>query len=192
MPRILPDRGSFFEGLALFALGSIAGSVLITLLYLSHPRAAAPIAEAATRVVVAKVEAAQSAGLGLEVGILLSNLLALGIIVLFPAFAYRVERDRRFAYSTVPRLMMVLIGFESIGITSPPLSDTASYLFFLLYLLPHGVLEFSSLAVAYTIAREGFSAARFGFAFLLLIPAAYIETNISLGFAEAALRVLSG
>ena len=192
MRQILPDGRSFFEGLALFALGSIAGSVLITLLYLAHPKAAAPIAEAATRVVIAKVEATQSAGLGLEVGILLSNLLALAVIVLFPAFAYRVERDRRFAYSTVPRLMMVLIGFESIGLTSPPLSDTVSYLFFLLYLLPHGVLEFSSLALAYTIAREGFNTARFGFAFLLLIPAAYIETNISLNFAGAMVQLLSG
>jgi hypothetical protein len=194
MHQLFPERRSFIEGLALLALGSVAGSVFITLLYLAHPRAAPTVANAATQVVTVKVEVAKSAGLGMEAGIFLANVLALGIIVLFPAFAYRVERDKRFAYSTVPKLMMVLIGFESIGLTSPPLLDLKRYLLFLFYLFPHGILEFSSIALAYTIAREGgFSqgvGARALVAFLLLIPAAYIEVHISLSFALQAMQVL--
>lgn len=196
MHGIFPERRDFIEGLALLTLGSVAGSIFITLLYLVHPGSAPAVASVAMQVVNTKVEAARSAGLGMEAGIFFANLLAVCIIILFPAFAYRVERDRRFAYSTVPRLMMVLIGFESIGLTSPPLLDLKGYVLFLLYLLPHGTFELSSLAIAYTIARKGgFSqgaGARALLALLLLIPAAYIEVHISLSFAQHTIQALPG
>ncbi|NOZ58952.1 MAG: hypothetical protein GXO66_05185 [Euryarchaeota archaeon] len=191
MGGALPGRKHFLEGLLLLALGSAAGSLAVTLLHLFSPGAAEAAGSAAASVVSAKVEAAQSLGLKLEAGILLSNTIALLAVLLFPELAYRLEGSGRFAYSTVPRLMMALIGFESIGLMSPPLLSSGSYLLFLLYLLPHGALEFSALAIAYAVVRERSPAVPGALlAFLLLIPAAYLEVHLSLSFARAALALL--
>jgi hypothetical protein len=191
MKGALPSGKRFLEGLLLLALGSAAGSLVVTLLHLLIPEAAEAAGSTAAGAVAAKVEAARSLGLELEAGILLSNTIALLSVLLFPVLAYRLEGSSRFAYSTVPKLMMVLIGFESIGLISPPLLSPGSYLLFLLYLLPHGTLEFSALAIAYAVVRERSPALPGALlAFLLLIPAAYLEVHFSMGFAGAALAML--
>ena len=143
--------------------------------------------------VTAKVKAAERVGLNMVAGIFISNAVAVFVILAFPSLAYRIERDRRFAYSTLPKLVMFLIGFESVGLASPPMVETARYLLFLLYLLPHGTLEFSALSLAYCIAKQGAPLKRLRsilLALSMLLPAAYIEVNFSLSFALHALHTL--
>ncbi len=177
--------GSYLQGLYLFAAGALAGVLGITLLYFLSPGAESVASDALSRVASAKVVVLERAGLRTELSILFSNLIAIAAVMSLPAAVYRLEGERRFAYERLPRLLMVAAGALSIGAFSPPLVSPL-FPFYLLYLLPHGVLEFSAIALAYTVATARvpeLSRQLAALSVLLLVPSSFIEVNLSMKFA---------
>ncbi|NOZ82908.1 MAG: hypothetical protein GXN98_03710 [Euryarchaeota archaeon] len=173
------------QGLCIFAAGGLAGVLAVTLLYLVSPGAESAASGAFAKVASAKVVLLESAGLKTELSIMFSNMLAIVAVMSLPALVYRIEGERRLAYERFPKLLMFAAGALSIGAFSPPLVSPL-FPFYLLYLLPHGVLEFSAVALAYTVATSRVPELRNQLAavsFLLLIPSSVIEVNVSMKFA---------
>ena len=157
----------------------------VTLLYLLSPAAEGAASGAVERVASAKVVLLESAGLQSELSIMLSNMLALLAVMSLPAVVYKLEGERSLAYERFPKMLMFAAGALSIGAFSPPLVSPL-FPFYLLYLLPHGTLEFSAVALAYTVATARVPELRMqlaAFSFLLLVPSSVIEVNVSMKFA---------
>jgi len=145
-----------------------------------------------------KVGFFESLGMTKTIAIFFANLVSSIVIISYPEIAIWYNRRRgggrgkdiTLYARTFPRVLLFSIGFLSIGLQLPPLSETVLFLFFLFYLLPHGILELFAIILAFSVPREyhqnparPFPFGRILVILLLLMTAAVIETNVSIPVA---------
>lgn len=188
--RALPSKGILKEGIFYLCLGVILGIAIVNVFSKTSPSVAPKMSSTAFKVVKTKVEIVQNFGLSTVFSIFFSNLLSCAVIIGVPEVFYRLNREVDIYLNLYPKVLIFSIGFLSLGLIFPPFTSFLSFLLFSLYLLPHGIFEFSALLFAYSIPRErklGFPVKRIYIIMVLLIISAFIETYFSMPFSAMIL-----
>lgn len=186
-----PSKRLFAEGAFFLLLGALLGVIIQTVLYTAAPTVAHSVTHASYTLIEAKVSIFEKLGFKTIFSILIINMVSCAVIIGFPELGLRYDNAPKLYIDTLPRLLMFVIGFVSLGLIAPPLKNVGLFLFFLVYLIPHGVTELSAIILAYTIPREyspderrTLPWGRIKMIILLLIYSAIIETYFSLPFAK--------
>lgn len=152
---ILPGRRLFLEGLGYLILGIICGMLVESALYQAAPEVAPVVSGAAFSVVAAKVGLFERLGLKIFLSIFLANLISCTVIMGYPEAGLRWDRKNSSLYVNIfPRAVLFFIGFISLGLIFPPITNPVGVLAFSLLIIPHGTLEFTAIILAYTVPRE--------------------------------------
>jgi len=173
----------FLEGMGLILTGYLFGILLQLVFVQIHPTSEAveSVKVHTTSYVVERQTVIVERGIPEEISIFLNNLLSIGVIVAFPKLSFRFTGDRYFSYRTIPRIALFFIGFVALSLPSP----LGSSIFFLAYLLPHGIFELSALALSFTAIRlELKDKIPIFLSLILLIPASFVEVNYSMKIAH--------
>ncbi len=189
-----PSKRLFAEGAFFLLLGTILGVIIQTLLYTAAPTVAHSVTHASYTLIETKVSIIEKLGFKKAFSILIINMISCAVIIGFPELGLRYDNTPKLYINTLPRLLMFVIGFVSLGLIAPPLKNIGLFLFFLVYLIPHGVTELSAIILAYTIPREyspderrTLPRGRIKLIILLLIYSALTETYLSISFARTVL-----
>lgn len=175
----------FLEGMGLILAGYLLGILLQMIFVKFHPTAGVVegVKVHTTGYIVERQAVLEKGGIPEELSIFVNNLLSVGVIMAFSRLSFRITGDRSFSYRTMPRIALFFIGFAALSLPSPLHSGG---LFFLVYLLPHGVFELSAFALGYTAVRLELRDRLLIFlSLVLLIPASIIEANYSLRIAHS-------
>ncbi len=162
------------------------GIVIVNIFFKTSPSVAPKVSNTAFKVVKTKVEVIKTIGISTVLSIFFSNLLSCIVIIGVPEIFYRLNKDVETYLNTYPKVLIFSIGFLSLGLIFPPFTSLFSFLLFSIYLLPHGIFEFSALLLAYSIPRErklGFPTKRIYLIIVLLLIAAFLETYFSMLFS---------
>ncbi|MFQ5887917.1 MAG: stage II sporulation protein M [Candidatus Hydrothermarchaeales archaeon] len=187
----LPSKKRMGEGAFFLLLGTFAGILIQTMLYKSAPTVAHNVTHASYTLIETKVSIFEKLGLKQVFSILFTNLISCVVIIGFPELGLRYDNSPKLYIDTFPRLVMFFIGFISLGLIAPPLTNLGLFLFFLVYLIPHGITELGALVFAFTIPREyspdikrSLPKGRVRLIVVLLIYSAVMETYLSVPFAK--------
>ncbi|MFQ5976084.1 MAG: hypothetical protein ACE5J5_07210 [Candidatus Hydrothermarchaeales archaeon] len=187
----LPSKRLFAQGAFFLLLGTLVGISIQTLLYKSAPTVAHGVTNASYTLIETKVSIFQRLGLKQVFSILITNLISCAVIIGFPELGLRYDNSPSLYINTFPPLVMFFIGFISLGLTAPPLAYPGLFLFFLVYLIPHGITELSAMVLAFTIPREYspdikriLPKERVRLIVILLIYSTVVETYLSIPFAK--------
>ncbi len=189
-----PSKRLFAEGAFFLLLGTLLGVIIQTLLYTAAPTVAHSVTHASYTLIETKVSIFEKLGFKNISSILIINMISCAVIIGFPELGLRYDNASKLYIDTLPRLLMFVIGFVSLGLIAPPLKNIGLFLFFLVYLIPHGVTELSAIILAYTIPREYspderriIPRGRIKMIILLLVYSALTETYFSISFARMVL-----
>ncbi len=187
----LPSKRLFAEGAMFLLLGTFLGILLQTILYKSHPAVAHTVTDASYTLIETKVSIFQRLGLKTVFSIFITNMISIIAIIGFPEIGLRYDNYPRLYVDIYPRLVIFVIGFMSLGLIAPPITNGRLFIFFLIYLIPHGITELSAMVLAFTIPREYNPDAkryipknRFKLIVLLLIYSTIVETYFSISIAK--------
>ncbi len=190
--NIFPSRELLKEGAYYLLSGIVIGYIVQNILHitpLTPPVTATPVLP---QIALKKVGFFESLGMTMTMSIFFANLVSSAVIITYPEIAIRYTRGRDIDLHarTFPRVIIFSIGFLSIGLQLPLLTDVVLLLFFLFYLIPHAGLELFAIILAFSVPREyhqnpgrPFPAGRVMVILVLLMAAAVIETNVSLQVA---------
>ncbi|MFQ6136495.1 MAG: hypothetical protein ACE5PM_04885, partial [Candidatus Hydrothermarchaeales archaeon] len=184
LKRLMKEGGKYlFWGIFL-------GVVIQTILYSTAPHIAPKVTHAGFTLVGKKVSLLEALGLRKVFSIFFGNLISIAIIVGFPELGLRYDNYPKMYIDVFPKVAIFFIGLVSLGLIFPPLMDLNLFIFFLFYLIPHGITELTAMLLAYTIPREysfdlkrPFPKRRTYLIVLLLAFSAIMEIHVSIPFA---------
>jgi len=194
--KIFPPRKVINEGACYLIVGIVVGYLVQNILHITPITPSVTAVPILSQIALKKVGFFESLGMTKTIAIFFANLVSSVVIISYPEIAIRYNRRRgkgkdvALYARTFPRVILFSIGFLSIGLQLPPLSETVLFLFFLFYLLPHGILELFAIILAFSVPREyhqnparPFPSGRILVILLLLMTSAAIETNVSIPVA---------